>query len=68
MRRSMWMLIQAGTVYCSRPARMTTPRPSNMPAGYAGAAERKACHWLLARWMSFLQQPRFDEKYLADLW
>ena len=44
VRRSMWMLIQAGTMYCRRPARMTMPRPSNMPEGYPGAAAKKASH------------------------
>jgi len=54
-RRSMWMLIQAGTMYCSRPARMTMPRPLNMSAGYSGAAAKKASHWPLARVTSFLR-------------
>ncbi len=55
VRRSMWMLIQAGAIYGSRPARITMPRPLNMSARYSGVAARKASHWPLARVMSFLR-------------
>ena len=55
VRRSVWMLTQAGTMYVLPPARMTMPCPPNRLSGYSGAPFRKSRHDSCACSMSRLR-------------